>query len=135
MMEIVDGVVPTGRAMIMLVEDDPAVRRSIQLLLQARGFDIRAYADGTRLVADESNAAAICCIADYLPGTPDAPDGIAVLARLRARRWEGPAILITAFPDFGLKRRAMDAGFSAVYEKPLRPRIFVDAVVRLIVDQ
>lgn len=116
------------RAQILLVEDDPAVRRSIQLLLHARGFDVRAYANGAMLLADTSNAGAICFIADY---RMDQMDGITVLTRLRERGWSGPSLLITAFADRDLAQRAEEAGFDVVFEKPLRPHALVDAVTRL----
>lgn len=127
-MDIASGASSFHRARILLVEDDPAVRRSIQLLLQAKGFDVRAYAAGATLLADQSNADAICFIADY---RLNELDGIAVLTRLRERGWTGPAILITAFPDAGLAYRAREAGFNVVYEKPLRQHALVDAVMRL----
>ena len=127
-MDIATGASPFHRARVLLVEDDPAVRRSIQLLLQANGFDVRAYATGTALLADQSNADAICFIADY---RLDDLDGIAVLLRLRERGWRGPAILITAFQDTDLAHRAQEVGFDAVYDKPLREHVLVDAVMRL----
>src|SRR3546814_15865794 len=44
---------PTGeRPRLLLLEDDAGVRRSLQLLLRARGFDVRAYAAGAALLAD-----------------------------------------------------------------------------------
>ncbi|AMK22904.1 response regulator receiver protein [Sphingobium sp. TKS] len=33
------GVLPTARPKILLVEDDPGVRRSLQLLLHGKGYD------------------------------------------------------------------------------------------------
>ncbi|CAN5126412.1 hypothetical protein BH10PSE12_BH10PSE12_11970 [soil metagenome] len=127
-MNIAVGAVSTHRAQILLVEDDPAVRRSIQLLLHSKGFDVRAYANGAMLLADRTNAGAICFIADY---RMDEMDGITVLTRLRERGWTGPSILITAFSDRDLTQHAQEAGFDAVFEKPLRPHALVDAVTRL----
>lgn len=127
-MDIATDTESTQRAQILLVEDDPAVRRSMQLLLRAKGFDVRAYANGVALLADDRNAGAKCFIADY---RMDDLDGIAVLTRLRERGWRGPAILITAYATGDLAGQAMQAGFDAVFEKPLRQHALVDAVMRL----
>lgn len=127
-MDIATDTVSTQRAQILLAEDDPAVRRSMQLLLRAKGFDVRAYANGITLLADDSNAGAKCFIADY---RMDDLDGIAVLTRLRERGWRGPAILITAYATGDLSGQARQAGFDAVFEKPLRQHALVDAVTRL----
>src|SRR3546814_5720005 len=57
---------PTGeRPRLLLLEDDAGVRRSLQLLFRARGFDVRAYAAGAALLADPAACDACCFIADY----------------------------------------------------------------------
>lgn len=90
------GTLPVDRPRLLLVEDDAAVRRSLQLLLQTKGFDVRAYASGHRLLADASADSAVGFIADYRLDGLGALDGLDVLAGLRARGWRKPAILITA---------------------------------------
>ncbi len=117
------------RPRLLLVEDDAGVRRSLQLLLRARGFDVRAYSAGTALLADPLSADAGCFVADY---SMEDLDGVEVLARLRSRGWNGPAILITAFPSPDLKERAFAEGFNEVLEKPFREHVLGDTIVRLV---
>src|SRR3546814_3205419 len=94
---------PTGeRPRLLLLEDDAGVRRSLQLLFRARGFDVRAYAAGAALLADPAACDACCFIADY---RLDETDGIEVFCHLRERGWSGPAVLITAFPSAELTER------------------------------
>src|SRR3546814_14581555 len=50
------------RPVIALVEDDPGVRRSVQLLLQAKGYDIRSHASSKALLADPLVMGAACQI-------------------------------------------------------------------------
>jgi len=114
---------------ILLVEDEPAVRRSLQLLLQADGFDVRAYATGKTLLADPTAQDAACLVADY---RMEECDGLDTLRRLRETGWTGPAVLITAFPSADLTAKAVQAGFDAVLEKPLRQHVLVRAVERLV---
>ncbi|GLI98228.1 response regulator [Sphingobium sp. AR-3-1] len=119
---------PVERPKILLVEDEPAVRRSLQLLLHARGYDIRSYASSTAMFADPLVNDAICLVTDYR--MPEM-DGLEVLQSLRARGWRGPAILVTAYGSPDLVERAMKEGFSIVIEKPLREHALADAVARL----
>lgn len=122
-----DAVAPVERPKILLVEDEPGVRRSLQLLLHAQGYEIRSYASSEALIADPSTDEAICLVADYrMPGM----DGLAVLRALRARGWQRPAILITAFGSPTLVAQALKEGFSAIVEKPLREHALADAIAR-----
>lgn len=116
------------RPRLLLVEDDAGVRRSLQLLLRARGFDVRAYSAGAALLADPLADGAGCFVADY---SMDDLDGLEVLSRLRSRGWSGPAVLITAFATADLKQRALATGFDEVLEKPFREHVLGDTMVRL----
>lgn len=113
---------------VLIVEDDPAVRRSLLLLLQGRGFAAKAWSAADPALAEAARAAPDCLIVDY---RLDGSDGIAMLASLRAKGWEGPAILISAYGSAELGGRARDAGFALLLEKPLREHALVDAVTRL----
>ncbi|MET1754528.1 response regulator [Novosphingobium sp. RD2P27] len=116
------------RPRLLLVEDDAGVRRSLQLLLQAKGFDVRAYATGAALLADPSSINARCIVADY---SMDNIDGLEVLSRLRTRGWVGPAVLITAYSSPTLQERACAEGFNVVLEKPFRDHTLVETINRL----
>lgn len=120
---------PPARPTILLVEDDAAVRRSLQLLLTAKGFDVRAYAVGASLLTDDSVAGAACLVADYkMAGL----DGVALLEGLRGRGWHGPAILITAYASPELRAQALSTGFDEVIEKPLPQHRLGAAVWRAV---
>jgi FixJ family two-component response regulator len=118
-----------ARPKILLLEDDPGVRRSLQLLLQGQGYDVRSHAAGGSLLADANSKDAVCLVADFFL---DDIDGVAVLSRLREDNWLGPAILITGFPSADLRERAAEAGYAAVLEKPLRQNALVDLVSLLV---
>jgi FixJ family two-component response regulator len=128
-MDITRRVLPNHKSRLLLVEDDPAVRRSLQLVIQASGHDVRAYASGATLLADPSSLDAACLVADYR--MPEY-DGIDTLVQLRAKGWTGPAILITGFPSAGLTNCALGAGFDIVLEKPLREHVLTRTIEQLI---
>jgi len=114
---------------ILLVEDDEAVRRSLQLMLQASGFQVRAFAGSDSLLHDSTNDDAACLVVDYRLSQTD---GLALLDALRNRFWRGPAVLITAYPSARLAADAQQHGFAAVLEKPFHERQLVTTVRDLI---
>lgn len=116
-----------NKPLVLVLEDDHAVRRSVQLLLQGRGFDVKAYATAEALLADPQLDKAECILADY---RLSASDGILVLEALRARGWPGAAILMTAFASDELTARAKSAGFVDVLHKPFRDHALVTALNR-----
>ena len=116
------------RPLIALLEDDDGVRRSMQLLLQGRGFNVKAFSGAEALLEDPDMGNAAYLIADYWLGELD---GISVLGTLRKRGWTGQAMLITAFGTAELGRRATTAGFCEVFEKPVRDHALVAALDRL----
>jgi FixJ family two-component response regulator len=118
-----------GRPTILLVEDEPAVRRSLQLVLQGNGFAVRSYGSGAALLADPDAPAAIGIVADYrLADT----DGVTMMRKLKAAGFAGCAILITAFGSPELAVRAEAAGYDRILEKPLAERLLVEAMSDLI---
>lgn len=117
------------RPVVLVVEDDDAIRRSLQLLLRSRGFDVRAYAAPSFALADKENRTAVCLISDLvLPGL----DGIMLLADLRSEGWHGAAILISGYLNADRMDQAASVGFDAVLEKPVRESGLVSTVTDLI---
>lgn len=113
---------------ILLLEDEPAVRRSLQLLLRGSGFDVRSYAFSSALLADPRAPNAAVLIVDYR--LPDG-DGLSVARALRQAGFAGQAILITAHPSREVAAMAQAEGFSRIFEKPLASRVLVEAVADL----
>lgn len=120
----------SARPVVAIVEDDTAVRRSLQLLLRSHGFDVRAYASAQSASADPQVSAAACLIADLV--MPQA-DGIELLAGLRSDGWTGPAILISAFMTDATIGRARDCGFAHMLSKPFAEGKLVEIVKDLTV--
>ena len=113
------------RRTILLVDDDDAVRRSLQLLLHWRGYDVRSFAAAGTIIADTRLDAADVLIADYR--LPDG-DAFGVLRALRRNGWHGKAIMITAHANDLCRDAAAAAGFDAVLTKPLRQHELIAAL-------
>lgn len=110
---------------VIIVDDDDGVRRSLQLLLRGHGYRVKAYPDPSSVATDPEARSAALLVADYqMPGA----DGIAVLRDLRRQGWHGAAVLITGYGTPKLATDAAAAGFAAVFDKPVRSNLLMNAV-------
>lgn len=114
---------------ILVVEDDTSVRRSLQLLLSAQGYSVRAHGSAAQALADPEAWSADCLVADLVM---DEVDGLALLIALRKDGWDGPAILISAHLTPERSRSAAEAGYGAILHKPFVEGVLVDAVARAL---
>jgi len=100
---------------VLLVDDDAALRSSLEFILGIEGYAVRAYACGHDLLDDPNLPDHGCLVVDQR--LPDI-EGLKVIDTLRARSIRLPAILITTHPNRALRRRAEQANV-AIVEKPL----------------
>jgi len=111
---------------LVLIEDDENVRRSMTMLLRARGFHIDAYRSGTEFLLMNGQHGGDCLLVDYkMPRI----DGLELMRRTRQLNDQTPGIMITGYYSDSLKERALKAGFLSVIEKPTTPSS-LDAVIR-----
>jgi len=118
-----------SRPRVLLVEDDDAVRRSLQLLLVGQGYDVRAYSGGGGLAADPEALAADCMVADLI--TPEG-NAISLLVDLRSAGWDGPAVLISGHLTNEWAERALAHGYAAAFAKPIGASVLVKCLERLM---
>lgn len=114
-----------GRPRLLLIEADAIFRRALQLLLQAEGFDVRAFAAAAPALAGSGMpVAAVLVVGFRLPDMA----GMEVLRRLQGRGWQGRAVLLAPVPAEGLAQEAKAAGFAAVLSEPVRTHAVLAAV-------
>jgi two-component system response regulator FixJ len=121
----------TNTGPVMVVDDDDAVRQSLQFALELEGLEVQAYGSGQQLLAKEHMPEKGCLVVDYYMPVMD---GVELLNRLRLRKVELPAILITAKATGEIRQRAFRAGFRQVLEKPLEDSALIDGIRRLLAD-
>jgi two-component system response regulator FixJ len=109
---------------VIVVDDDVAVRNSLKFSLEVEGFVVRAYSGGTELLKDAELRRAGCLVIDQ---NMSGMNGLEVVARLRARDVVVPAILITSYPTAVLHERAAAAGI-AIVEEPFLGTVLVDRI-------
>lgn len=105
----------TGQQTVILVDDDSALRSSLEFILGIEGYAVRAYARGRELLDDSSLPDRGCMVIDQR--LPDI-EGLNLIEALRARSVKLPAILVTTNPSRALRHRADEAKVTIV-EKPL----------------
>ena len=99
---------------VLVVDDDAAVRKSIEFALQLEGFEVRAFSSAQDLLIEENIPSPTCLVVDYyMPGM----NGLELVARLRERKKVLPAVLITS-PDENLRNQAAAFGVTMV-DKPM----------------
>lgn len=115
---------PNGRPVVVIVDDDVALRSALTFALEIEGFAVDARASGEELLDRPLPGDHGCLVIDErLPGI----GGLAALKILRERQVSTPALLITTNPNPMLRRAAKAAGVPIV-EKPL----VCDALVQSI---
>jgi DNA-binding response OmpR family regulator len=100
---------------ILIVEDDSAIARLVQLELEHRGLRVRCAYDGPsglEAVADFDPAAVVLDI--MLPGM----DGVGVLKKLRQKGNGVPVIMLTARDTAADKVHSLDLGADDYLTKP-----------------
>lgn len=100
---------------VFVVDDDHALRDSLKFSLEIDGFAVRIYPNALRLLAEADFPERCCLVIDQnMPGM----SGLDLIAALRARNVDAPAILITSYPNAAVTEQASKAGVF-ISEKPL----------------
>ena len=114
----------TSEFVVLVVEDDLAVLNSLTFSLEIEGFKVHGYAMGEELLDADNLADCDCFVIDQkLPGM----SGLELIAKLRDRHIDPPAILITSHPGSWLRKRAEKADIPIV-EKPLLGNTLLDRI-------
>lgn len=114
---------------IYVVDDDAAVRESIEALLWTAGFETVACESASRFFETFDPTNAVCILLDVrMPGT----DGLALLEALGSRRQGVPVVMVTGHGDVPMAARAMRAGAADFIEKPFKPDHLVRSIERAI---
>ncbi len=116
---------PNTSGIVLIVDDDAAVRSALKFALELEGYQVRTYGDPEALLADTLPERA-CLIVDYrMPGL----DGLSMISRLRQRHVGLPVILIVSEAlNAPLRLRAGRMGVQDVLEKPLSDGMLLNSI-------
>lgn len=112
---------------VFVVDDDPAVRDSLQLLLEASGFQTRCFAAAAEFLDVVDQNARGCLIADIrMPG----PSGLDMQDQLISMGIQLPVLFLTGHGNVSMSVRALKAGAVEFLEKPFDG----DELLRCVAD-
>lgn len=122
---IVGGV--AGGRRILVIDDDPAVGRLLQVALQRAHHEVQLFTS-SRAAMEALTSRAVecdCIVTDF--AMPEIT-GIELLLRIREAGVNTPAIMVTGFADGAPQEARERAQVLAMMEKPVELRAFIETV-------
>lgn len=111
--------------LVHVVDDDAAVRRSLEQLLRAAGFEAVTYETPFAFLNAVATLAPGCLLLDVrMPGI----GGLELQERLNEMGMHLPVVVLTAQGDVTTAVRAMKAGASDFIEKPCNDEVLLKAI-------
>ncbi len=105
-----------AKELIVVVDDDWAVRDSLKFVLEQEGYLVETCCCGEELLSHPGLETACCILLDNKMPTMS---GFEVLDRLMDRKIRVPVILMTGPTSSSANNRARAAGVFCILEKPL----------------
>jgi two-component system, LuxR family, response regulator FixJ len=115
----------TDKEIILVVDDDDAVRDSMRLLLESYGMAVKDYGSAREFLSDQPKSENCCLLLDlHMPEM----GGFELLDQLRSRGITIPVIAITGRGDPALRKRVTEAGALGLLLKPVDDEELIDAI-------
>jgi two-component system response regulator MprA len=100
---------------VLVVDDDPSLRRMLERALEAEGFEVTVASDGALGLLETERAAPDVIVLDV---AMPALDGLSVCRRLRAKGLTTPILMLTARDAIPDRVTGFDAGADDYLVKP-----------------
>lgn len=114
--------------MVLVVDDDAVVVRSINRVLTERGCQVRETLSGVEALDALELKDYDAVFADIrMPGM----DGLELASLMKRRHPETPIVMITGYGTEANERKARDIGVSGFLRKPLSPAMIVENAERV----
>jgi len=110
---------------VFVVDDDISVRESLELLIQASGWQPETYASAQEFLARPRAVVPSCLVLDV--ALPDF-NGLDLQKRVAADRPDMPVIFITGYGDVPTSVEAMKAGAIEFLTKPFGDHVLLGAI-------
>ncbi len=118
---------------IVATDDDPAIRKILQIMLKKEGYQVTLCKDGNELkdeLRTNGKNVDLVLLDIKMPG----PSGFEVLEIIQRNYPRIPTIMLTAFNDLDTGMKAIRSGASDYLAKPVSREALVSCVQRVIVD-
>jgi FixJ family two-component response regulator len=115
---------------IHVVDDDDSLRKAVSRLLQAAGYEVRAYSStGEFLMAPPGDTPGCIVLDVRMPG----PSGLDLQEALGKLEGALPVIFLTGHGDISMSVRAMKAGAVDFLTKPVQKQPLLTAVQNALI--
>src|SRR6185437_536691 len=105
------------RGEIFVVDDDPAVRDTLWMVLSAGGYAVNCFADGAALLSVARSRTPAAILLDvHIPGK----SGLDILRELHGEDYPAPIFMISGQGDIAMAVSAIKNGALDFIEKPFR---------------
>jgi FixJ family two-component response regulator len=117
-------VIRTPPAVVVVVDDDPSVRRGVARLLRIGGFEVQVFASAEEFLATPGPPTPACYVLDVqLPGL----SGLELCERIRRQGGAVPVVFITAHEEY-LAEVPADLCHTVWLRKPFEAPALLSAV-------
>ena len=111
--------------LISIVDDDDAVRNSLDDLIRSIGFRTQGFPSADAFLSSNQAQDTACLILDVrMPGM----NGLELQRQMVVANWRIPIIFITSHADDDARARALEAGAVAFLYKPFREEELLHAI-------
>lgn len=124
---------PTEDALVYVVDDDPALCRSLRFLLETEGWPVRLFESAESFldeIGHQSRPVRPCCL--LLDIRMPAMSGLELQQVLRERGFDAPILFMTGHADVSMAVQAMKCGACDFIEKPFNDQAVLDAVAAAV---
>src|SRR5712672_526599 len=116
---------PDANSTVLVIDDDPDLRASIERLLRSLDLDAQLFASISEFLESDPPDGPTCLVLDVrLPGR----SGLDLQRELAAANREIPIIFITGHGDVPMSVQAMKGGAIEFLTKPFRDQELLDAI-------
>ena len=116
----------TDDYVIHIIDDDAAVRRTLELLVRSAGYPAETYATASAYLGSDPKCTEGCVLLDIcMPGM----DGLRLLEVLAQSRPTMPVVMMTGHGYVGTAVKAMKLGADEFLEKPFSDTSLFEAAV------
>jgi two-component system, LuxR family, response regulator FixJ len=116
-------------AVLFVVDDDAAMRRSLTYLFDSAGWRVQAFESAHDFLGRYDGHVPGCLVLDVrMP----LMSGLELQQTLKSRAINLPIIFLTGHGDLAMAVQAMKTGASDFLEKPCKDQVLLDAVTRAV---
>jgi FixJ family two-component response regulator len=111
--------------LVHIVDDEPSVRRALEMLLISAGLEVIGYASAENFIESEIREENACLIVDFMMKDIN---GLELQKILTEKGSKLPVIFLTAFDSKESRQKAKQAGAVSYLRKPVDDQALLDTI-------